>query len=73
MNIKNIFYEFKKLLTKEPIIILGVIIGILFATWLSGIVSWIPLLGTLVAFALQSIFAVLGGFIAYKIKTDYLR
>ena len=73
MDFKNIFYSFKKIIEKEPIIILGVIVGVLFATWLSSIVSWIPLIGTLVAFALQSIFAVLCGFIAYKIKTEYLK
>lgn len=73
MDFKKIFESIIEKTKEEPIIVLGVIMGVLFATWLSGIISWIPLLGSLVTFMLQFIFAFLGGFIAYKLKSEYLK
>lgn len=61
----------KKYIKNFAIIFAGSIVGILFGTWLSIVVSWIPLLGGFLKIALQIVFALAGGFLTYKIKKDY--
>jgi uncharacterized protein YacL len=73
MEIKIMTDKIIDLIKKEPTIWVGFIVGVLFGTWISSIVSWIPLIGTLIAFMSQLIFGVLGGLISLKLKNEYLR
>ena len=48
----------------------GLIIGLLFGSWLSSFLNWIPLLGNIIGLILTMVSGIIGIYIAYLIKKD---
>ncbi len=65
----NLTVEFMK---KNPFVTIGLVVGLLFGSWVSGLIDWIPLIGSLFSFMITSVFGVSGGVLAYKIKKGSL-
>ncbi len=67
--VSKLTVEFMK---KNPFVTMGLVVGLLFGSWVSGLIDWIPLIGSLFSFMITSVFGVSGGILAYKIKRGSL-
>ena len=57
---------------ENPFIVVGLVVGLLFGSWISGFIDWIPLIGSLFSFMITLVSGVIGGILAYKIKKGSL-